>query len=120
MKTPPRHLKPSQSRTGASQELYAQKNMTLVSLAAASFAAMMLNDLFLTCMVVFESHYNAWMAGVCDVIGWGTGLMCTYLAIDSIIKNGLRNRRSVVIILAVSAANMAGTFAGVDIARALG
>lgn len=92
----------------------------LWKVALAAFAAMFAVDVFSTIMVVFESHYDAAGAGVMDVCGYLAGLACSVLALDSILKNGVRNRRSVTIIAAVSVANFAGTVAGVHISKVLG
>ena len=95
------------------------KPFRLKLLALLAFLAMCANDMASTVMVVFESRYNAVMAGTFDVLGWITALVCSALAIEEIIKNGWRTRRSITIIVAVSAANFAGTIAGVAIATGL-
>jgi hypothetical protein len=87
--------------------------------AALAFAAMCAQDLLATVMVIFEAHYNAMMAGAFDVGAWIAGLICAALAIEEIIKNGWRTRKSLTIIAAVSAANFVGTFAGVAIAASI-
>lgn len=87
--------------------------------ALAAFVAMMIDDLVGTAMVVFESRFQWLPAGMCDVMGYIAGLACSLLAIDSILQNGIRNKRSIVLILVISVANFAGTIAGVDISRAL-
>lgn len=88
-------------------------------MALLAFAAMFANDCFATVMVVFESRYNAVMAGTFDVLGWVTALVCSALAIEEIIKNGWRTRKSLTLIVAISAANFLGTVAGVAIASGL-
>ncbi len=70
-------------------------------------------------MVVEEAHYNWVAAGTFDVLGWITGLVCSALAIESIISNGWRNKRSLTLIAAVSLANFWGTGLGVWMAAAL-
>ena len=85
----------------------------LWQLAALAFVAMCANDILLTIMVVKESHYGLWTAGIFDVFGWVTGLICSALAIEEIIKNGWRTRKSLTLIGAISAANYIGTFLGV-------
>jgi len=87
--------------------------------ALLAFVAMCLQDLLATCMVIFESRFNAPMAGASDVLSWITGLVCAALALEEIIKNGWRTRKSLTIIAAVSLANFVGTFAGVAIASPL-
>lgn len=103
-----------------SQGIYAQGQWSLRRLATVSFAAMYANDLLLTCMVVFESHYNGVAAGLFDVMGWMTGIVCSALALDSIFKNGWKSRRSLVVIGAITAANFLGTLSGVWLSRILG
>lgn len=95
------------------------KRMALWKVAIVAFAAMCFQDVLATCMVVFEAHFNAALAGTFDVLGWFFGLICSALAIESIIKTGWRTRRSLTLIVAVSLANFAGTFAGVAIAAAI-
>lgn len=91
----------------------------LWKVALLAFLAMCANDLASTVMVVFESHYNAVMAGAFDVLGWLFALVCSALAIEEIIKNGWRTRKSLVLIGAISLANFAGTLGGVALASAL-
>lgn len=87
--------------------------------ALLAFVAMCIQDIMGTCMVIFESRLNAPVAGMFDVVGWIAGLICSALAIEEIIKNGWRTRKSLAIIGAVSLANFAGTYAGVAIAVAI-
>jgi hypothetical protein len=91
----------------------------LWKVALLAFVAMCINDVMATVMVIFESRYNAPAAGLFDMGGWIASLVCSALAIEEIVKNGWRTRKSMVIIAAVSMANFAGTFAGVAIASAL-
>lgn len=91
-----------------------------LKVAVAAFIAMCVQDVLGTCMVVFESKLNAPVAGLFDVAGWIAGLICSALALEEIIKNGWRTRRSLTIIAAVSLANFAGTFLGVATARLIG
>lgn len=93
--------------------------MKLWKAALASFLAMMVTDLLATAMVIFESRFNAPAAGLLDVLGYLAGLVCSVLALDSILKDGWRNRRSLVIIGAVTIANYIGTSIGVTIVAAL-
>jgi len=92
---------------------------SLWKVAALAFAAMCADDLAATVMVVFESRYNAAGAAAFDVIGWFFSLVCSALAIESIIKDGWRTKRSLILILSISLANAVGTFGGVYMARAL-
>ncbi len=93
--------------------------MPLWKAAGASFLAMFAADLLGTAMVVFESHFQPNLAGAMDVAGWLASLICSVLALDSILKHGWRNKRSLVIVASVSAANFAGTWTGVVIGKAL-
>ena len=95
------------------------RRMPLWKVAVLAFAAMCVNDLLGTAMVIFEAHFNAPLAGLMDVLGYLASLTCSVLALDSILANGWRNRRSLVIITAVSCANFAGTYAGVAIGQIL-
>lgn len=91
--------------------------MSLPKAAIASFFAMMVSDIIGTAMVIYESHY-AWVAaGLCDVFGYLAGLLCSVLALDSIMQLGLRNKRSLVLIASVTVANFWGTALGVEIVK---
>jgi hypothetical protein len=93
--------------------------LDLARLAAVAFAAMCAQDLLSTVMVVFESHYQAIPAGIFDVAAWITWLASSAMAIDEVLKGGWRSKRARVVIAAVSAANFAGTVAGVYLAGML-
>jgi heme A synthase len=97
----------------------ATQKANLWKVALLAFAAMCVQDVFGTVMVIFESRFNAPVAGLFDVGGWIAGLVCAALAIEEIIKNGWRTRKSLTIIGAVSLANFAGTYAGVAIGAAI-
>jgi hypothetical protein len=84
-----------------------------------AFIAMCVQDILGTAMVIFESRYNAPVAGLFDVASWIAGLICAALALEEIIKNGWRTRKSLMLIGVISLANFLGTVAGVGIASAL-
>jgi hypothetical protein len=87
--------------------------------ALLAFVAMCAQDVMSTAMVIFESRYNGPVAGLFDVGSWIAGLVCMFLAVDEVIKNGWRTRKALVIIGSVSAANFLGTLLGVSIATAI-
>lgn len=87
--------------------------------AVAAFVAMMVSDLIYTAMTVWEAHYDWLPAGFADVFGYLASLACSVLALDSILKNGIRNKRSLVLVAAVTMANFAGTALGVQLVKAL-
>lgn len=93
--------------------------MKLWKVALLAFAAMCVQDIFGTAMVIFESRLNAPVAGAFDVLGWIAALVCSALALEEIITHGWKTRKSLIIIGAVSLANFVGTFAGVAIGSAL-
>lgn len=99
------------------------KRYPLLSVALLAFLAMAAEDCASTVMVVFEAKRptlaTAGIAGSFDVVGWALGLICSALAIESIIREGWRTRRSLTIIAAVSLANFWGTAAGVFLAAFL-
>lgn len=97
----------------------ATHQMPLRRAASLAFLAMCANDLAMTVMVVFESRLTPWIAGSFDVVGWVFSLVCSALAIESIITTGWRTKRSLTLIAAVTAANFVGTVAGVYIAIGL-
>lgn len=80
---------------------------------------MCVQDILGTCMVIFEARFNAPIAGLFDVLGWIAGIICAALALEEIITNGWRTKKSLTIIGAVSAANFFGTFLGVWIGSAI-
>lgn len=82
-----------------------------------AFIAMMFTDLIATVMVVQEAHYNAPLAGVFDVVGYLTGLVCTILAVGDVLKTGWKNPKSHVVIFCVSIANFVGTYLGVELSK---
>ena len=79
----------------------------------ASFVAMCVSDLIGTALVVYQSHYLWVEAGLSDVLGYIAGLVCSVLALDSILRDGWRNKRSVALLAAITAANFVGTSIGV-------
>lgn len=87
--------------------------------APASFIAMYVSDLIGTALVVYQSHYLWLEAGLCDVMGYLTGLVCSVLALDSILHDGWRNRRSLILLASVTLANFLGTANGVLLLRHL-
>jgi hypothetical protein len=95
------------------------KQTRLWVVALWAFGSMCVQDVLGTGMVIFESRFNAPVAGLFDVTGWIAGLICSALALEEIIKNGWRTRKSLTIIAAVSLANFVGTYAGVAIGSAL-
>jgi hypothetical protein len=100
--------------------MLSEKTRTQIwKVALVAFLAMCANDVAGTVMVVFEAHYNAALAGLFDVIGWFFALICSALAIESIITEGWRTRRSLTLIGVISAANFLGTVSGVALASAL-
>lgn len=87
--------------------------------ALLAFLSMCASDVFATVMVVEEARLNAPIAGSFDVLGYLATLVCSVLALDSILKDGWRNKRSLIIIGVVSLANFAGTYLGVGIGSLL-
>ena len=87
--------------------------LNLWKAALLTFLAMCLQDVLGTAMVVYESRLNWQLAGLFDVTGYLAGLICSVLALDSILKDGWRNRRSLVLIASVTVANYVGTAMGV-------
>jgi hypothetical protein len=87
--------------------------MPLSRAALYSFIAMVFTDLVETAMVIWESEFIWWAAGICDVMGYIASLVCSVLALDSILRDGWRTRRSLVLIAVISLANFVGTGLGV-------
>ena len=101
--------------TDTSKGLSGVARMSLTVAAILTFIAMCLQDVIGTAMVIFESQFNWLLAGACDVTGYFFGLLCSVLALDSILKDGFWCRRSLVLIASVSLANFFGTALGVAI-----
>lgn len=95
------------------------QEMPLRKAAVAAFFAMCVTNIVSTAMVIFESRYSLVAAGVCDVLAYLSGLVCSVLALDSILRDGWRSRRSQVLVLVVSLANFVGTALGVLIVQHL-
>jgi len=91
----------------------------LGKVALLAFVTMCVQDILATCMVIFESRLDAPIAGMFDVASWIATLICSALAIESIITSGWKSKRSLTIIVAVSAANFIGTYGGVAIGSLL-
>lgn len=89
--------------------------MPLRRAVVLSFIAMCVNDLIMTAMVIYESQFNIVGAGICDVLGYLAGLICAVLALDSILRDGWRSKRSLALIAAISLSNFVGTALGVAI-----
>lgn len=93
--------------------------MPIWKAALASFLAMTITDCLATGMIIFESRFNAPAAGLLDVLGYIAGLICSVLALDSILKDGWRTKRSLIIIGAITVANYVGTSIGVMVVSAM-
>lgn len=89
------------------------REMPLRRAALLSFVAMCVQDLIGTAMVIFESRFNIIASGLCDVFGYLAGLICSVLALDSILRDGWRTKRSLILIATVTVANFVGTALGV-------
>lgn len=89
------------------------EELPLPKAALLSFVAMCLNDLIMTAMVIYEAEFNWVAAGVCDILGYIAGLVCAVFALDSILRDGWRSRRSLVLVATISVSNFVGTALGV-------
>jgi hypothetical protein len=90
--------------------------MKLWKVALLAFTAMCIQDLLATSMVVAEAHFRPFIAGSFDAAQWIAMLASSGLAIESIVKEGWRAKRSLVIIGSVTTANFVGTIIGVTVA----
>lgn len=93
--------------------------MVLWKAALAGFVAMTISDIIGAAVVIFESRYQWFPAGVTDALGYLVGLLCSVLAIDSILEHGFRNKRSLVLVGAITVANFIGTALGVALVHYL-
>lgn len=90
--------------------------MPLRKAVVVIFVAMFWQDILATSMVVFESRRGIWIAGIFDALGYFAQLACSALAIDSIVKHGWRNKRSVCLLISVTISNYLSTATGVFVA----
>lgn len=86
-------------------------------LIAGAAAAMLVQDVLATVMVVAESRGRAHLAASMDTLGWLAQITCTASAVVTLATGTLAAK--VAIVAAVSAANYAGTWAGVKLGHRL-
>ena len=82
----------------------------IVALAAA--IAMIVQDVLATLMTMAENRQHPWWAGLLDAGMWLTGLLTTVWGAGSVILHGW-TARTLVIVGAITAANILGTALGV-------
>lgn len=85
----------------------------LIALLAAG--AMIIQDLVGTFLVQAEARNKAWLAALMDSLGWLFGIMTTSIAVTSLQGHDVKEK--IIVVVAVSLANVAGTFAGVLIGK---
>jgi hypothetical protein len=66
-------------------------------------------------MVIAESHFRAGWAAIGDQIGWMASLVCAVYGIGDVIRHRRITRLTMIVFFCISAGNIIGTFAGVDI-----
>lgn len=96
--------------------------LTLWQVCALAFVAMVAVDLLSTAMVIFEAHYQALSAGICDALSDIARLAGVAVSVDAVLngEGGWRSKRSICVIAATAAASLTATYAGVLLARAIG
>lgn len=72
--------------------------------------AMVLQDIFAVIMVQMENRGRGWRAGALDAAGWLCALATNHFALNSL--NQHSTSITVVVVLAVTAANVLGTVTG--------
>lgn len=87
----------------------------LLPLAAA--LAMFTQDVLATVMVVAESRGRAHLAASMDTIGWLAQITTVTVSVNALLTGSLAAKA--VVVLAVSAANYAGTYSGVKLGHRL-
>jgi hypothetical protein len=95
------------------------RHLRLRWLLAIAFAAMFAQDVLGTLMVVFESRLNAGAAALMDQLQWMVSVVCGGITYEAIVNDGWSSPRTRAIFVVVSAANIAGTLAGVRLAAAV-
>lgn len=78
---------------------------------------MFLQDVLATVMVVAEARNRAHLAASMDALGWLAQITTTTVSVDALLTGSVEAKAAVV--LAVSAANYAGTYTGVKLGHRL-
>lgn len=91
--------------------------MTSWLLPLAAAAAMYIQDVLATVMVVAESRGRAHLAASMDTAGWLAQITTTTVSVDALLTGSLPMKAAVV--AAVSAANYGGTWTGVKLGHRL-
>ena len=86
--------------------------MWIAFLAAGS---MIIQDLLATLLVQAEARNKAWLAALMDACGWFFGILTTTVSVTALQGHSLEEK--ILVIVLVSLANIAGTFAGVMIGK---
>lgn len=86
---------------------------TTAGAAAFAFLAMAVQDLGATAMVIAEAHYSALAAALLDQVQWMAATVCTLVGVGDVIRKGHLTRRAKVVLGAISAGNLVGTYIGV-------
>jgi hypothetical protein len=86
-----------------------------VIIALWAALAMVVQDVLATCLVQAEARNKAGLAGVLDSAGWLAGISTITISVTALQGHSLALK--VVVVAAVTAANFAGSWAGVRIGR---
>ncbi len=73
--------------------------------------AMICQDILATCLVIAEARGHRLVAGLLDAGQWGAGITTTTVSVTAL--QGHRLSEKVIVVAAMTAANIGGTFAGV-------
>jgi hypothetical protein len=82
--------------------------LILVLLAAA---AMVIQDVLSTCLVIAEARGHRIAAGLLDAAAWLAVITTTTVSVTALQSHDLD--RKIIVVLAMTVANIAGTFSGV-------
>lgn len=86
-------------------------------LIAAAAAAMLVQDILATVMVVAESRGRAHLAAAMDTLGWYAQIACTTVSVVTLSGHSLGAK--VAVVIAVSVANYLGTWSGTKLGHRL-
>lgn len=86
--------------------------MIVVILAAI---AMFVQDVLATLLVQAEARNKAWLSAILDSLMWGAGIATTTISVTAFQGHSFGHK--VAIVMAVTTANVAGSFLGVIIGK---
>lgn len=90
---------------------------TILHTALLAAVAMVVEDILGTVLVQANAKNRAWLSGLLDALAWGAGIFTTSVSVTAL--QGHNMTAKVIVIGAVTAANIIGSVAGVKIGERL-